>query len=123
MKLAEAIETVELWIDMWEDEQVEIEEPTECDMEERKVIMAMRHILKAVKPPDGIEEVLDHLRGNKETFRESLSDKNKLLASVCDYAKRVAKRKKLEPWSIVSDMTDHGSGVSSAIYELYRRKE
>lgn len=79
-------------------------------------------IAKQIEPPEGIEEALEHLRGNKEHFRQVLLDKNKILASVCDYAERMAKKKRLEPWSIIGDITDHGSGVSSAIYELYRRK-
>lgn len=79
-------------------------------------------IAKQIEPPEGIEEALTHVRGNKEHFRQVLLDKNAILTSVCDYAERVAKKKRLEPWSIISDMTDHGSGVSSAIYELYRRK-
>lgn len=77
---------------------------------------------KAIDPPEGIDEALDHLRGNKEHFREVLTDKTKILNSMCDYAERMAKKKRLEPWSIIGDITDHGSGVSSAIYELYRRK-
>jgi hypothetical protein len=77
---------------------------------------------KAIDPPEGIEEALEHLRGNKEHFRKVLTDKTKILNSMCDYAERMAKKKRLEPWSIIGDITDHGSGVSSAIYELYRRK-
>lgn len=75
-----------------------------------------------VEPPEGIDQVLEGLRGNKEHFRKVLLDKSKLLREMCDYAERVAKRRRLEPWSIVSDITNHGSGVSSAIYELYRSK-
>jgi len=70
-----------------------------------------------------IDEVLESLRGNKEEFRKILLDKDKLLQNVCRYAERVAKRKRVEPWSIISDMTDHGSGVSCAIYELYRQRK
>jgi hypothetical protein len=77
---------------------------------------------KAIDPPEGIEEALEHLRGNKEHFRKVLTDKTKILNSMCAYAERMAKKKRLEPWAIIGDITDHGSGVSSAIYELYRRK-
>lgn len=72
--------------------------------------------------PEGLEEQLGHLRGNKDTFRRILCDKTEILASFCDQAEKIAKRKRLEPWSVISDITSHGSGVSSAIYELYRRK-
>ena len=77
---------------------------------------------EAIAQPEGIDEALGHLSGDKERFRKVLLDKTKILNSVCDYADRMAKKKRLEPWSIIGDITDHGSGVSSAIYELYRRK-
>lgn len=77
---------------------------------------------KAIAPPAGIDEALEHLNGNKEHFRKVLLDKTEILKSMCDYARRTAKKKKLPPWSIIGDITGHGSGVSSAIYELYRRK-
>jgi hypothetical protein len=48
-RLQEAIETVTLWVDLWVDEQSEIEEVSPCDEEERKVIAAVRRVLKAVR--------------------------------------------------------------------------
>lgn len=79
---------------------------------------------KLIAEPDGIEKFLESpgMRGNKDHFRQVLTDKAELLASVCEYAERVAKTKRVEPWSIIGAMTCHGSGVSSAIYEIYRRK-
>ena len=71
--------------------------------------------------PD-IEAILDTLRGSRESFRASITDKDKILACMCRYAERIAKKKRVPPWSIISDMTDHGSGVSNAIYELYRMR-
>jgi hypothetical protein len=47
--LADAVETVEIWVDMWADEQAEIEDASPCDHEERKVIEAVRKLLKAIK--------------------------------------------------------------------------
>ena len=70
-----------------------------------------------------IDEVLDGLRGPRESFRQVLTDKDKLLSQMCRYAERKAKQKRVPPWSIIGDITDHGSGVSSAIYELYRPRE
>lgn len=70
-----------------------------------------------------IEKILDSLRGPRESFRAILEDKDKLLAKVCQYAEIIAKRKRLQPWSIIGDIFGHGSGVSAAIYELYREKE
>lgn len=67
-----------------------------------------------------IEEVLDGLRGPREHFREILTDTTGLLRKVCQYAEFAAKKKKVEPWSIIGEITGHGSGVSSAIYQLYR---
>lgn len=77
---------------------------------------------KAIEPPTGLDAVLAGLNGRPEVFREILLDKSKLLKGMCDYAERIAKRKRVEPWAIISEMTQHGSGVSSAIYELYRYK-
>lgn len=70
-----------------------------------------------------VEEVLDCLRGPRDAFRKDITDIDKLMTSVCDYAEAQAKKKRCEPWSIIGEITNHGSGVSSAIYELYRRRE
>jgi hypothetical protein len=70
-----------------------------------------------------IDEVLKGLHGNPETFRKILLDKDAILARVCRYAERVAKRKRVEPWLIIGDITSHGSGVSNAIYQLYRDRQ
>lgn len=70
-----------------------------------------------------IEKILDGLRGNREVFRSILTDRDGILARMCVYALRESVRKGVEPWSIISEITGHGSGVSSAIYHLYRRVE
>ncbi len=53
--LKEAIATVQFWVDMWADEQAEIEDPCQSDREERKVILAVRKLLKvatsSIQPP------------------------------------------------------------------------
>lgn len=67
-----------------------------------------------------VDDVLKSLRGNPETFREILTDKDKLLAKVCKYAAWKCQDAGVPPWSIIGEITGHGSGVSSAIYELYR---
>ena len=67
-----------------------------------------------------IDEVLDSLRGPRESFRATLADKDKILSRMCRYAERKAKQIRVPPWSIIGEITDHGSGVSNAIYELYR---
>ena len=67
-----------------------------------------------------VDEVLDSLRGSRETFREILTDKDKLLAKLCRYAKWKGESQSVPPWSIVGEILGHGSGVSSAIYDLYR---
>lgn len=48
--LEKSIETVEIWLDMWSDEQAELDEVEEGDLQEREVIKAMREILQQVKP-------------------------------------------------------------------------
>ena len=67
-----------------------------------------------------IDEVLPRLHGNPDTFRQILADKDELLAKLCRYAKWKGKEQNVPPWSIVGEILGHGSGVSSAIYELYR---
>jgi hypothetical protein len=70
---------------------------------------------------DRLEAAIKNINGSRAYFIEKLSDRNELLAKVCDYCERLAKRKRLPPWSIMGDITTHGSGVSGAIYEMYRR--
>ena len=73
-----------------------------------------------------LEDILDWLcspnanEPHRDTFREILLDVEKIMRGVCRYAERVAKKKRVPPWSVISKMTNNGSGVSSAIYELYR---
>lgn len=69
-----------------------------------------------------LESVLDCLHGPRESFFKTLTDRNALLRKVCDYAEIEAKRKRVQPWSIIGSIMGHGSGVSSAIYELYRKQ-
>jgi len=69
-----------------------------------------------------IEEALDSLRGSRERFRPMLENKDKILESMCDYAERAGRDQQVPPWSIISDITQHGSGVSNAIYQVYRRQ-
>lgn len=68
-----------------------------------------------------IDEVLSRLRGNPETFRTILTDKDGLLEKLCSYATFKSKHERCPAWSIIGDILGHGSGVSSAIYELYRK--
>lgn len=67
-----------------------------------------------------IDELLDKLKGPREVFREILEDKDTMLARMCLYAERKAKALGVPPWSVIGEITLHGSGVSSCIYELYR---
>lgn len=69
-----------------------------------------------------IEEALDTLYGPRESFRETLTNKDELLAKVCRYAEHEAEKKGCEPWSIIGMIMGHGSGVSNAIYKLYREE-
>lgn len=70
-----------------------------------------------------VESVLDRLVGSRESYRSILTDKDRLLRKLCEYANRRARNIRCEPWSIVGQMFGHGSGVSSAIYELYRERD
>ena len=70
-----------------------------------------------------VDDVLKCLKGNPETFREILTDKDKLLEKICSFAKWKAEQKGVPPWSIIGEITGHGSGVSSCIYELYCKRD
>jgi hypothetical protein len=59
-----------------------------------------------------MEAALDHLVGPREEFRKILSD-----------ADNESAKRRVEPWQIISEITYHGSGVSKAIYELYREED
>lgn len=77
---------------------------------------------KLIAEPDGIEKALGSLGENKEDFRQVLMDKSEIIKRVCDYADHRASQEGGPPWAFISDVTSHGSRVSAAIYELYRRK-
>jgi len=49
--------------------------------------------------------------------------KAELLRRMRSYVEATAKRKKVEPWVIVKDIFGHGSGVSSALYEVYIKEK
>lgn len=70
-----------------------------------------------------IEEVLDGLVGDRESLRETLTNTRELLRKVCRYADWAAIKDRVEPWSVIKQITGHGSGISHAIYELYRDDE
>lgn len=70
-----------------------------------------------------LEQVLDMLHGPRDSFRRDLTDIDELMAAVCDYAEDLPKKKRVPAWSIIGQITQHGSGVSNAIYELYRRRD
>jgi hypothetical protein len=76
---------------------------------------------------DKLETILDTLVGPREDFRRILLDAPGILERMCRMAKsesQYGRRKRgYEPWKYISDWTGHGSGVSKAIYELYRPKE
>lgn len=46
-----------------------------------------------------------------------------LLREIMLYLTRRAKRKGVPPWSEVGDLTGHGSGVASAIYERFKPED
>jgi hypothetical protein len=68
-----------------------------------------------------IEEALDGLYGDRERFRPML-EPEAILKQICRTAEMTADRKGRPAWSIISDITGHGSGVSNAIYQVYRKQ-
>jgi hypothetical protein len=83
---------------------------------------AVLAVLAGLPSRADVEAVLAPLRGPKEEFRRDVTDVSRLMRSVCRYADHIAAKQKRPAWSVVGDITDHGSGVASAIYELYRDK-
>lgn len=79
-------------------------------------------IAKKLADPEGLEEVLNSLNGPKDSFRAALTDRDEILARICDNVAAIAQRRRREPWSVMGQITGHGSGVSAAIYALYSRK-
>lgn len=69
-----------------------------------------------------IEQALDTLYGPREEFRKTLQPEE-LLKRICWHAKNEADKTGVEPWTIISKWTSHGSGVSNAIYQLYKEGE
>ena len=68
-----------------------------------------------------LKEAINSLNGDPERFRKILTDKDELLAKICRNAEARAKRKRVPVWSVIGEITGHGSGVSAAIYHLYNR--
>lgn len=73
-KLAEAIETVSLWVDLWSEDQAEVEEVSPCDIEERKVIAAVHVVLNAIKSKGAVPEVGEGYRLCSHKVAESYWD-------------------------------------------------
>jgi len=72
--LADVIETVELWVDLWADDQAEIEEVSPCDIEERKVIAAVHVVLNAIKTKGAIPDAGDGYKLCSHKVAESYWD-------------------------------------------------
>ena len=68
-----------------------------------------------------IEEALAGLHGDPERFRPML-EPEAILKRICRTAEMRAERTARPAWSIISEVTGHGSGVSNAIYQVYREQ-
>jgi len=66
-----------------------------------------------------IEEALAELHGDHEIFRPLL-EPEAIIRRICRVAETRATQKGREPWSVISDITGHGSGISNAIYQIYQ---
>ena len=69
--LLESVETVRFWLEMWANEQAEVEELGDCDIEERKTIKAGFAVLAAMPKPD---DYVAWVRWNGSTFITCDSD-------------------------------------------------
>ena len=65
-----------------------------------------------------IEKALDMLRGDRDSLRASL-EPEAILKRICERVEITARNLGLPVWAMISDLTGHGSGVSSAIHYLY----
>ena len=66
-----------------------------------------------------IEAALDTLHGPRETFREVL-EPTAILERICRTAILRSEQENMPAWSIIGQITGHGSGVSNAILNVYR---
>jgi len=69
-----------------------------------------------------IEQALDGIHGPRETYRPLL-EPVAILNRICRTAELRAQQQGVDPWSVISDITGHGSGVSNAIYKVYRQQQ
>lgn len=69
-----------------------------------------------------IEEALGMLHGEPDRFRPML-EAEAVLNRICNNAKAKADRDNRPPWSVISDLTGHGSGLSAAIFRVYGPEE
>ena len=65
-----------------------------------------------------IEDALGTLHGPRETFREVL-EPTAIIERICRTAMLRAEQTNMPAWSIIGQITGHGSGVSSAILSVY----
>jgi len=72
--------------------------------------------------PLTIDEALETIHGPSEEYRPLLQPEA-ILSRICRVAEFWAGREGVEPWSIIGRITGHGSGVSNAIYQVYRTDE
>lgn len=54
-----------------------------------------------------------------QTLNEILDDPARLIRRIVNYAHSHQKRKRMPAWKIVSDITYHGSGMSSALATIF----
>ena len=72
--LPDAVDTVSLWLDMWVEDQSEVEEADICDLEERKVIEAAYVVLHAITSKGDIPDVGEGWRLCSHKVAESYWD-------------------------------------------------
>lgn len=70
-----------------------------------------------------LQHCVSRLNGDRDRFADIVGDAHGLMAKVCRYAEIVADRNRRQAWSIIGEITGHGSGVATAIYEYYRERK
>ena len=69
-----------------------------------------------------IEREANALHGDTAQFRQALQPEA-ILSRMCRSAEHVATRERRPVWSVIGEWTGHGSGVSAAIYGIYRDRD
>ena len=101
------------------------EHESSTEVGERRMCSDCKHVWGDAESDlnNAIDAAVSKLVGPEDQLAAIIRDRDELLRKACSYAEYQAKQKRCEPWSIIGAIFGHGSGVASAIYEVYRSKK